>query len=263
MHQKGLQKPRTAAGDEFYPRAQLSGVCLAERASPWYWYKRGFQSKCLQEEPGDKIQGVGRAPAPPFSVSARTYSPESLPEPVSPSQLSPTSSITMTRGCPGLLSRRTLFQGTPPLGPQHPPWSDAGWVDGIFPCRWCKHMEEFWGVCAGTLREPCGWVQTRCRRLPAPLQLWPHHNPPSENVGSLMSAAEAARGMKSCSPSLLPGFEAPERCSHGTGCPSIPLLGGSPAQTAEQGMQAAASSCPQPCAGTCLPPAAGAQLLCP
>lgn len=262
MHQKGVQKRRTAAGDEFYPRAQLSGVCLAERASPWYWYKRGFQSKCLQEEPGDKVEGVGRAPAPSSSMSAWIYSPESLPEPVSPPRSSPTSCIAMTQGCPRLLSRRTPFQGAPPHDPRHPPW-DAGRVDGISPCCRCKHMEERWGGCAGTLREPCRWVPACCQRSPAPLQLWPHHNPPSENVGSLMPAAEATRSVKSCSLSLLPGFGAPKRCSGGTGCPSIPLLGGFPEQTAEQGMQAAASSCPQPRAGTCLPPAAGTQLPCP
>lgn len=138
-----------------------------------------------------------------------------------------------------------------------------GWVDGISPYRWCKHVEEFWGGCTGTLREPCGWVQACCRHSPAPLQLWPHHNPPSESTGSSMSAAETTRGVKSCSLLLLPGFGAPKRWCRGTGSPSIPLLGGSPAQTAEQGMQAAASSCLQPCAGTCLPPAAGAQLPCP
>lgn len=259
MHQKGLQKPRTAAGDEFYPRAQLSGVCLAERASPWYWYKRGFQSKCLQEEPGDKVERVGRAPAPSSSMSAWMHSPESLPEPVSPSRSSPTSSVAMTQGCPGLLSCRTPFRGAPPRGPRHPPW-DAGRVDGISSCCRCKHMEECWGGCAGPLREPCRWA-ANARQLHC--SSGPTTTPPSENVGSLMPAAEATRSVKSRSLSLLPGFGAPKRCSGGTGCPSIPLLGGFAEQTAEQGMQAAASSCPQPCAGTCLPPAAGTQLPCP
>lgn len=84
-----------------------------------------------------------------------------------------------------------------------PPWGNAGWVDGICPCQWLKRMEEFWGGCAGTLREPCGWVEARCQHSPAPLQLWPHHSPPSETIGSLMSAAEATHGVKSCSREML------------------------------------------------------------
>jgi len=146
LHPRGLQKPRTAAGDEFYPRAQLSGVCFAERASPWCWYKRGFQSKCLHAEPRDKVVGVGRALAASASVSARTHSPELLPEPVSPARSSPASSIAVTRGCPELLSHGTLLQGAPPRGPRHPPWGEAGRGDGISPSRWCKHTEELWGT---------------------------------------------------------------------------------------------------------------------
>lgn len=106
------------------------------------------------------------------------------------------------------LPRAALMQdpisGRSSLWSKSPPWGDAGWVDGICPCQWLKHMEEFRGGCAGSLREPCGRVEARCRRSPAPLQRWPHHSPPSETVGSLMSAAETTRGVKSCSREMLP-----------------------------------------------------------
>ena len=86
--QEDSRSPGQLLGMSF-TRAQLSGVCFAERASPWCWYKRGFQSKCLHAEPRDKVVGVGRALAASASVSARTHSPELLPEPVSPARSSP------------------------------------------------------------------------------------------------------------------------------------------------------------------------------
>lgn len=152
MHQERLQTPRTAAGDEFYPRAQLSGACLAERASPWYWHKRGFQSKCLQEEPGDKVEGVRRAPAPPSSISARTYrvaARAGVPFPVI-SELLHCHDLRLpwvALAWNPISGRSSLWSTTPTLG---------CWVGGWHPCHWCKHMEEFWGKCAGALGEPCG-----------------------------------------------------------------------------------------------------------
>lgn len=151
---------------------------------------------------------------------------------------------------------RTPFHSTPPHGPQHPP-CDAGRVDGISAgvSPWRSFGEAAWG--------PSGSPVNGCRHVDGACQLHcssgPTTIPRVKNIGFLMPAAETTHGVKSCSLSLFPGFGAPERYSHGTGHPSIPLLGGSVVQTAEQGMQAAASSCPQPCAGTCLPPAAGAQ----
>ncbi|PKU33144.1 septin-9- hypothetical protein [Limosa lapponica baueri] len=72
------------------------------------------------------------------------------------------------------------------------------------------------------------------KREEGPMHLWSHHMPPSENVGSLMPAAEKTYGVKSCSLLLLPGFGAPKRYSYGTGHPSIPLAGGSLEQTDRQ-----------------------------
>lgn len=89
------------------------------------------------------------------------------------------------------------------------------------------------GGCSETLRMSHRWVQAHCQCSPAPLQL----RLPNEDALSDVCSTDNVWQL------LLQGWGQQEVLL-GHWAPLDPVAGGSPAQTAEQGMQAAASSCP-------------------